>query len=87
MKLGATYEEKSIRGFKKSFCWWPKRLAMHMEKDGQKGFNFIGYVWLKETVLTRNMNYGWIAFIEYQTEENLKADSCPRCGAVLKVKS
>lgn len=59
--------------------WYrPVRLATRLlNKDGQSGFEFIGWVWRQKAYLVNNVNYGWIAFLEDQNPENLEV--CPSC--------
>ena len=65
--------------YKVAYCWWPKLLAMQ-NKYGSS--DFIGYVWRTKAFLTRNDNYGWVAFLEDQTEE--KMATCPCCKRPIK---
>lgn len=56
--------------------WWrPLRLA---KKNEQGGFDFVGWVWRQKAYIVNNLNHGWIAFVEDQTETKLK--TCPSCG-------
>lgn len=61
--------------------WWnlPIRLA-HRDKDGLK---FVGWVWNQRAYLVKNLNHGWIAFVEDQTPENIDIWFCDHCGASL----
>ena len=54
--------------------WWrPVRLAQRHNN----GFDFVGWVWRQQARLVNNSHHGWIAFIDDQTPEKLKA--CPCC--------
>jgi len=58
--------------------WWrPIRLVMRNER----GFDFIGWAWRQKVYMVNNLNYGWIAFVEDQTENNLT--TCHACGKPL----
>ena len=61
--------------------WWrPVRLAVQNGKPGEMtGFRFVGWVWRQRARLVNNINHGWIAFVDDQTEEKLR-DTCPECG-------
>ena len=65
---------------KLSFVLLPRRLAV---KDNE-GFRFIGWVWMQKALLVNNLNHGWIAFIEDQTDEKLT--TCPCCKNPMKLK-
>lgn len=68
--------------FKVAYVPWyrPVRLAMR-NKDGTPGFDFVGWVWRQKAFLVNNLNHGWVAFVDDQTEENLKR--CPCCKRYL----
>lgn len=59
--------------------WWnPRPLAIRVPTRGDSGgFNFVGYVWRQKARLVNNINYGWIAFADEQTDELLQ--TCPCC--------
>lgn len=61
--------------------WWPVPLfarrpeALALEPTHRQ----IGWVYGQRAALTNNLHSGWIAFLEDQTEENLKP-RCEKCG-------
>lgn len=71
----------SSPNFKITFCWIPHRLVLRTPER----WWFIGWVWLKKARLVKNINHGWIAFAEDQTEELLAV--CPSCGNPLAERS
>ena len=68
---------------KVSFVIWPRRLARHRDNIRENGFEFIGWVWLQKACLTNNINHGWIAFLENQTEEKINPKVCECCKQLL----
>lgn len=64
--------------WKVSYVLWPRRLAVKND-DGMK---FVGWVWLQKAYLTNNLNHGWVAFLDNQTEEYLS--KCPCCNRLFK---
>lgn len=67
--------------FKTKFCWWPVRLARHI-KDAppdKPNMEFIGWVWLQRAHLTKNLNHGWVCFLD---SEPMPA-RCKECGQIL----
>lgn len=66
----------------KDIRWWhrPIRLAV---RRGDSRLEFVGWVWNQRAFLVNNLNHGWIAFVEDQTEEQLRAWKCDICGAPL----
>lgn len=73
---------KEVSLFKTKFCWWPVRLARHV-KDAppdKPNMEFIGGVWMQRAHLARNLNHGWIAFLDSKPIE----PRCKECGQVLK---
>lgn len=70
--------------FKIKFCWWPVRLARHIQRDETKPFadtgpdmEFIGWVWMQNAHLTNNLNHGWVAFLD----SKLSTPRCKTCCA------
>jgi len=59
--------------FKIAYVLWPRRLA-HRTPEG---FDFVGWVWMQRARLVNNLNHGWIAFVDEQTDEKLR--TCPSC--------
>jgi hypothetical protein len=53
--------------------WWPRPLFDPSTKQR------IGWVWRQRAALVRNLDAGWIAFADDQTEQNLKP-RCQQCG-------
>lgn len=64
---------------KVAFVWWPRRLT----RSHTYGFDWVGWVWLQRAYLVYNVNHGWIAPLDYQTEEILNASTCLWCGQTL----
>lgn len=64
--------------YKTTFVLWPRRLVQR----NIGGFNFVGWVWRTKAFLTRNDNYGWVAFLDDQTEEKM-ISICPCCKRIL----
>lgn len=62
------------------FVYLPRRLAV---KDVD-GFRFVGWVWMQKALLVQNLNHGWIAFVEDQTDEKL--ETCPCCKNPINLK-
>jgi hypothetical protein len=46
-----------------------------------EGFDFVGWVWMQKAYLVNNLNHGWIAIAQDQTEEYLTR--CPCCKRYL----
>ena len=65
--------------FKVDFVWWPKKLAIKNKEE----MRFVGWVWMQKAYLVNNLNHGWIAFVDQQTEEYLSV--CPCCNKPFKV--
>lgn len=63
-----------------SFLLLPRRLAV---RDGE-GFRFVGWAWMQKALLINNLNHGWVAFVEDQTNEKLEV--CPCCKKPMKLK-
>ena len=62
--------------------WWNRPIPLY-RKDGE-GYKKIGWIWNQPAYIVNNVHYGWIAFMEDQTEERLKyfdTWSCSCCGA------
>ena len=60
--------------------WWPRPLfARKPDPFADPTHRQIGWVYGQRAALTNNLHSGWIAFIEDQTEENLKP-RCEKCG-------
>jgi hypothetical protein len=53
--------------------WWPRPLYDTSTKRQ------IGWVWRQRAALVRNLDAGWVAFTDHQTEQNLKP-RCQQCG-------
>ena len=64
-----------MSNFKTKFCWWPVRLARHI--DGK--MEFVGWVWLQEASLANNLNHGWTAFLDAKPWPK----KCKTCGQEL----
>lgn len=61
--------------------WWrPVPLAVKkLDANGRmESFDFVGYVWRQKAYLVKNLNHGWIAFVDEQDENHL--NTCPCCG-------
>lgn len=58
--------------------WRPVRLAVRekVEFDLTR-MRFVGWVWMQQAYMVKNLNHGWVAFLEDQTEDKLKR--CPYC--------
>jgi hypothetical protein len=65
--------------FKITFVVWPRRLV---RRDESNFLRFIGWVWMQKARLVRNLNHGWIAHVEDQTEARLSI--CPCCNKPLE---
>jgi hypothetical protein len=76
-----------MSNFKTKFCWWPVRLARHVPIEGTvpptTRMEFIGWVWLQEATLTKNINHGWVAFLD----SKLLPKKCRKCGQELPNKT
>lgn len=70
-----------MRMFKTKFCWWPVRLARHVEQkhNYDPSMEFIGWVWMQRAHLTNNVNHGWVAFLD----STPMPKRCPECGQEL----
>lgn len=66
---------------KSKFCWLPVRLARHVngERLGDARMEFIGWVWMQRARLTKNLNHGWVAFLDSQPNNW----HCEKCGQLL----
>ena len=61
-----------MTNFKTKFCWWPVPLARHIGD----GMEFIGWVWMTRANLTRNINHGWVCFLDSKPMPKW----CSKCG-------
>lgn len=69
-----------MTNFKTKFCWWPIRLARHVDDPGfGTKMEFIGWVWMQEANLTNNLNHGWVAFLDATPMPK----RCSKCGQTL----
>lgn len=79
-----------MSNFKTRFCWWPVRLARHVTElehisavDGKAHYaermEFIGWVWMQTAHLTKNINHGWVAFLDSKP----MPEFCSKCGQEL----
>lgn len=59
--------------------WWHKPVRLAAKRGD--GFEFIGWVWNQTAYLVRNLNHGYIAFVEDQTPEKIDVWKCDHCGA------
>lgn len=57
--------------------WWRPIMLMQRNEGMGNGFKHIGWLWRVKARQVKNINYGWIAFVEDQTEEKLQ--ECPCC--------
>lgn len=64
------------------FCWLPKRIA-NWADDEHTHFRWIGWVWLQKAYLTKNLQHGWIAFVDNQVDKKLVKPCCPYCKKIL----
>jgi hypothetical protein len=53
--------------------WWPRPLFDTSTRRQ------IGWVWRQRAALVRNLDAGWVAWTDDQTEQNLKP-RCEQCG-------
>jgi len=63
--------------YKTKFCLLPRRLARHI-KDAppdKPNMEFIGWVWMQRAHLTRNLNHGWVAFLDSELLSEAKSKS------------
>lgn len=66
----------------KKLRWW--NLPIPLYRKDKEGFTKIGWIWNQPAYIVKNIHYGWVAFLEDQTEERLKfldVWSCACCGA------
>jgi len=71
-----------MSNFKTKFCWWPVRLARHTKYNGpleESSMEFIGWVWMQRANLTKNLNHGWVAFLD----STPMPKRCKECGQLL----
>lgn len=61
---------------KVKFCFIPRKLCVHNETH----FQFVGWVWWQKAYLVKNLNHGWIAFVNDQNEDKLNHTTCRKCG-------
>lgn len=70
--------------YKTIFCIIPRRLARHcidQDKDSlnQSQMEFIGWVWMQRASLVKNINHGWVSFLDHKPPEL----PCPTCKQIL----
>lgn len=68
---------------KVKFCYFPVRLMQRNTAANESGFDQIGWVWWQKAYLVNNLNYGFIAFLEDQTEDKMNKNVCRNCGHVV----
>lgn len=70
-----------MSNFKTKFCWWPVRLAQHIENapSDKPNMRFIGWVWMQKVYLTNNHHHGWIAFLDSKPIDI----RCKKCGQMI----
>lgn len=68
----------------KRLRWWNRPIPLY--RKTAEGFTKIGWIWNQPAYIVNNIHYGWVAFVDDQTEERLKyldIWSCQCCGAEL----
>jgi hypothetical protein len=70
---GPTFKVVNLR-------WWNRPVRL-VKRGGEGHFDFVGWVWNQKAYLVKNLNHGWIAFVEDQTPENIEHWFCRNCGA------
>ena len=71
-----------MTNFKTKFCWWPVRLARSLPvttNPYESSMEWIGWVWLQEAHLTRNVNHGWVCFLDSKPQPK----RCTKCQQLL----
>ena len=65
------------------FLWTPVRLARLTGKNlaysSTPTIEIIGWVWLKRATISKNINHGWLAFLD----ETTLIQRCKACGQEL----
>lgn len=67
----------------KRLRWWNLPIPLYKKLDNGNWLK-IGYVWNATCFAVKNANYGWIAFVEDQSQKNLDEHelwSCDHCGS------